>query len=93
VNIATLRLIQRDSVATTLIEEYTEIFTVMGIANLGGMWTMVSGTFVMVFGGTTLYFLSGQARQFPSPLMRTDDFFSRTAPALSSRSSAYFSPA
>ncbi|KAJ7930717.1 hypothetical protein B0H13DRAFT_2264067 [Mycena leptocephala] len=43
VNIATLRLIQRDNVAMTLIEEYTETSAVMGIAGLGGMWTMVSG--------------------------------------------------
>ncbi|KAJ7107951.1 hypothetical protein C8R44DRAFT_885333 [Mycena epipterygia] len=58
-NTASLRLRLRNDVLdpTRIVQDYTDISVLTGVATFGGFWTFVNGTFALFFGANMLYFL------------------------------------
>ncbi|KAJ7084713.1 hypothetical protein C8R44DRAFT_894142 [Mycena epipterygia] len=58
---ATLGIIQRDQSPMMSLEEHAEHSLFSGLGSLGGLWTIMNNTFVLIFGASILYFLFGSA--------------------------------
>lgn len=44
----------------------TEHSVLDGLAQLGGMWTIAEGLFVLMFGGSLVYFMFGKLYIYPA---------------------------
>jgi hypothetical protein len=60
-NISTLRLFKLDNWADTrVIQDYRMNSVIAGFADVGGLWTSLSGIFTVIFGASLLHVLYGK---------------------------------
>ncbi|KAF5315033.1 hypothetical protein D9619_007477 [Psilocybe cf. subviscida] len=59
-DVSTLRLFWQDNWSETrIIQDYRESSVIAGFANVGGLWTTLSGIFAIIFGASMLQILYG----------------------------------
>ncbi|KAF5315339.1 hypothetical protein D9619_007482 [Psilocybe cf. subviscida] len=59
-DVSTLRLFLQDNWSETrIIQDYRENSVIVGLANVGGLWTTFSGIFAIFFGASMLHILYG----------------------------------
>ncbi|KAF7352131.1 Short-chain dehydrogenase/reductase family protein [Mycena venus] len=61
-DMVSLRLRLRDDFpgASKMVQDYTDVSVLSGLAALGGLWTFTNGVFALLFGANLLYFLFGK---------------------------------